>query len=61
MRLTLEKYAPLTFLMGLALLISLSVISYRSLNDLTQTADQVTTAARHDVEYLIGFAYDWFE
>jgi signal transduction histidine kinase/CHASE3 domain sensor protein/CheY-like chemotaxis protein len=28
--------------MGLALLIGLSVISYRSLNDLTQTADQVT-------------------
>src|SRR5262249_47347146 len=42
MGLTLEKYAPLTFLMGLALLIGLSVISYRSLNDLTQTADQVT-------------------
>jgi len=42
MGLTLEKYAPLAFLMGLALLIGLSMISYRSLNDLTQTADQVT-------------------
>ena len=28
--------------MGLVLLIGLSVISYRSLNDLTQTADEVT-------------------
>jgi hypothetical protein len=42
MRLAIEKYAPLAFLMGLALLVGLSVISYRSLNDLTQTADQVT-------------------
>jgi PAS domain S-box-containing protein len=42
MGLTLEKYAPLTFLMGLALLISLSMISYRGMNDLIQTADQVT-------------------
>jgi PAS domain S-box-containing protein len=42
MGLTLEKYAPLAFLMGLALLIGLSMISYRSLNDLSQTADQVT-------------------
>jgi PAS domain S-box-containing protein len=41
-RLTPEKYALLAFLMGLALLIGLSVISYRSLNDLTQTADEVT-------------------
>jgi CHASE3 domain sensor protein len=42
MRLTAEKYAPLAFLIGLALLINLSMISYRSLNDLTQTADEVT-------------------
>jgi PAS domain S-box-containing protein len=42
MRLTLSKYAPLGFLMGLVSLIGLSVISYRSLNDLTQTADKVT-------------------
>jgi signal transduction histidine kinase/CHASE3 domain sensor protein/CheY-like chemotaxis protein len=42
MGLTIERYAPIAFLMGLALLISLSVISYRSLNDLTQTAEQVT-------------------
>ena len=42
MGLTLEKYTPIAFLMGLALLIGLSVILYRSLNDLTQTADQVT-------------------
>ena len=41
-RLTAEKYAPLAFLMGLALLVGLSVISYRSLSDLTQTADEVT-------------------
>lgn len=46
MRLNLEKYAPLAFLMGLALLISLSVISYRSLNDLTQTADRVVATER---------------
>jgi hypothetical protein len=39
---TLEKYAPLAFLMGLALLMSLSVISYRSLNNLTRTADHVS-------------------
>lgn len=39
---TLEKYAPLAFLMGLALLICLSVISYRSLNNLTRTADHVS-------------------
>jgi hypothetical protein len=46
----LWKYAPLGFLMGLALLIGLSVISYRSLNDLTQTADQVANprAPRED-------------
>ncbi len=42
MRLAIEKYAPLAFLMGLALLISLSIVSYRGLNDLTQAADQVT-------------------
>jgi signal transduction histidine kinase/CHASE3 domain sensor protein/ActR/RegA family two-component response regulator len=42
MRLTFEKYTPLAFLMGLALLIGLSLISYRSLNDLIQTADQLT-------------------
>jgi CHASE3 domain sensor protein len=40
--LTPEKYALLAFLMGLTLLIGLSMISYRSLNDLTQTADEVT-------------------
>jgi CHASE3 domain sensor protein len=46
MRLTLEKYTPLAFLMGLALLISLSVVSYRSLIELTRTADQVTHTLR---------------
>src|SRR5215813_4736721 len=46
MRLTLEKYTPLTFLLGLALLISLSAVSYRSLIELTRTADQVTRTHR---------------
>src|SRR5262245_24718766 len=46
MRLTLERYTPLAFLMGLALLISLSVVSYRSLRELTRTADQVTDTLR---------------
>jgi PAS domain S-box-containing protein len=46
MRLTLEKYTPMAFLMGLALLISLSVVSYRSLSELTRTADQVTDTLR---------------
>lgn len=46
MRLTLEKYTPLAFLMGLALLISLSVVSYQSLNELSRTADQVIHAHR---------------
>ena len=46
MRLTLEKYTPMAFLMGLALLISLSVVSYRSLSELTRTTDQVTDTLR---------------
>jgi signal transduction histidine kinase/CHASE3 domain sensor protein/ActR/RegA family two-component response regulator len=46
MRWTLEKYAPLTFLMGLALLISLSVVSYRSLSELTRNADKVNDTLR---------------
>ncbi|MGE0126594.1 MAG: CHASE3 domain-containing protein [Blastocatellales bacterium] len=46
MRLNLEKYAPLAFLMGLALLIGLSVTSYRSLNNLTRTADRVAETER---------------
>jgi len=46
MRLTLEKYTPLTFLLGLALLISLSAVSYRSLSELTRTADQVNRTHR---------------
>ena len=41
MGLTIEKYAPLAFLIGLTLLIGISLVSYRSLNDLTRTADQV--------------------
>src|SRR5262249_32672169 len=41
MRLTIEKYAPLAFLIGLTLLIGISLVSYSSLNDLTRTADQV--------------------
>jgi signal transduction histidine kinase/CHASE3 domain sensor protein/ActR/RegA family two-component response regulator len=36
----------MAFLMGLALLISLSVVSYRSLSELTRTADQVTDSLR---------------
>lgn len=46
MRLSLEKYTPLTFLIGLALLISLSVTSYRSLNNLTRTAERVAETER---------------
>jgi PAS domain S-box-containing protein len=41
MGLTIEKYAPLAFLIGLTLLIGISLVSYRTLNDLTRTADQV--------------------
>jgi PAS domain S-box-containing protein len=41
MRLTIEKYAPLAFLIGLTLLVGISLVSYSSLNDLTRTADQV--------------------
>src|SRR5262245_27519156 len=46
MRFTLEKYTPLAFLMGLALLISLSVVSYRSLSELPLAADQVNHTLR---------------
>src|SRR5262245_25937750 len=42
MGLTLEKYTPLAYWVGLMLLIGISIVSYRSLNDLTQTADQVS-------------------
>jgi CHASE3 domain sensor protein len=41
MRLTIEKYVPLAFLIGLTLLIGISLVSYHSLNDLTRAADQV--------------------